>query len=69
MLTDNEARSCVCFAAVSGHIEVVKLLVDIGGRELLMVLLKDGSSCLSLAAEMADCEDNTEVVKVIEEAY
>ena len=44
--------------------EVAKLLVEAGGRELLMLTTDDGISCLHLSAE----KGHLEVAKLLSEA-
>jgi len=45
-------------------LEVAKLLVEAGGRELLMLTTDDGISCLHLSAE----KGHLEVAKLLSEA-
>ena len=53
MLTADKGCSCLHMAAEAGHVEVTNLLVEAGGRELLMLTNNHGygaESCLHLAA-------------------
>jgi len=48
--------SCLYIAAAMGHVEVVKHLVEKGGRELLMLTAKGRVSCLFVAAQVGRVE-------------
>jgi hypothetical protein len=52
MKCDAQKRSCLYYAAQSGHVTVVKMLVADwgGGEELMMLKNGNGSSCLAVAA-------------------
>ena len=41
--------SCLWISAQNGHLQVVKALLEAGGRELLMLTADDRSICLSVA--------------------
>ena len=51
---DVQKRSCLYYAAQSGHVPVVKMLLgdwgEGGGEELMMLKNAKGSSCLAVAA-------------------
>jgi hypothetical protein len=47
--------------AQEGHLEVVKTLLDFGGRELAMIIREDGARCLLMRAH----EGHLEVVKAL----
>ncbi len=49
MLTTDDGTSCLWIKAANGHLEVVKALLEAGGRELLMLTNDCGASCLSIA--------------------
>ena len=46
---DNGA-SCLDVSAQQGHVEVVKVLLEVGGRDLAMLVADDGSACFDAAA-------------------
>ena len=48
MLTNDGGFSCLY---VSGHLDVVKALLEAGGRELVMLTKGDGGSCHYVSAE------------------
>jgi ankyrin repeat protein len=56
--------SCLFIAAQKGHVEMAKMLAEIGGRELLMLTDSFGQSCLFMAV----LQGHVEVVKILEEA-
>ena len=35
----------VLVAVENGHVEVAKVLLEVGGRDLAMLVMKDGSTC------------------------
>jgi hypothetical protein len=49
-------------SAQNGHLDVVKVLLEAGGRELLMLTRPDGASCLSIARRT----NQGEVCRVLE---
>ena len=49
MRTRDTGVRCLYISAQEGHLDVVKALLDAGGRELAMLTADDGSSCLSVA--------------------
>jgi DNA-binding LacI/PurR family transcriptional regulator len=59
----NDEPSCL-FLAVEGHVDVVKVLLEVGGRELVMMTQDHGVSCLWISAE----NGHLEVVKALLEA-
>jgi hypothetical protein len=46
-----ESKSCLFISAANGHLEVVTALLEAGGRELLMLTMHHGASCLSVARQ------------------
>ena len=42
--------SCLYVSASHGHVEVVKVLLEVGGRDLAMLVADDGSTCFDAAA-------------------
>ena len=49
-------------SAEKGHLEVVRALVEAGGRELVMLTMHCGASCLSIARQA----NHSEVCRVLE---
>ena len=50
MLTKDDGYSCL-MSAQNGHLELVKALLEAGGRELVMLTSDNGASCLMISAE------------------
>jgi ankyrin repeat protein len=48
--------SCLWISAQNGHLQVVKALLEAGGRELLMLTEDDGASCLHISAAKGHLE-------------
>ena len=55
--------SCLYVSAKNGHLEVVRALLEAGGRELLMLTINDGASCLFVSAENGHLEVVTALVE------
>jgi len=53
--------ACLSGSAANGHVEVVKVLLEVGGRDLAMLVADDGASCLVASAY----NGHVEVVKVL----
>jgi hypothetical protein len=49
MLTRDNGLSCRLISAEKGHLDVMKALLEAGGRELVMLTTPDGASCFSIA--------------------
>jgi hypothetical protein len=49
MLARDDGVSRLYISAQNGHLDVVKVLLEAGGRELVMLTRPDGASCLSIA--------------------
>jgi ankyrin repeat protein len=64
MLTADDGSSCLMVSAQNGHLEVVNALLEAGGRELLMLTMNNGLSCLSVAR----LANQGEVFRVLEVA-
>jgi ankyrin repeat protein len=60
----NDEPSYLFLAVEKGHVEVVRALLEVGGRELVMMTRNDGVSCLWISAANGDLE----VVKALLEA-
>ena len=56
----NDEPSYLFLAVEEGHVEVVKALLEVGGRELVMLTADDGVSCLYTSGE----NGHLDVVKV-----
>jgi hypothetical protein len=64
MLTADDGSSCLMVSSQNGHLEVVNALLEAGGRELLMLTMNNGLSCLSVARRA----NQGEVFRVLEVA-
>ena len=64
MLTSDNGASCLFISALNGHLEAVNALLEAGGRELLMLTMNNGLSCLSVARRA----NQGEVFRVLEVA-
>ena len=63
--------SYLFLAVQEGHVEVVRALLEVGGRELAMMTRNDGSSCLYLSAKKGHLDmvkGHLDVVKALLEA-
>ena len=60
----NDEPSCLFLAVKEGHVEVVRALLEVGGRELGMMTRENGASCLMISAQ----EGHLEVVRALLEA-
>ena len=47
----NDEPSCLFLAVKEGHVEVVRALLEVGGRELAMMTRDNGVRCLLLSAQ------------------
>ena len=50
LVHEDLGRACLCRSAANGHVEVVKVLLEVGGRDLAMLVKDDGSTCFDAAA-------------------
>ena len=50
MLVTDYGVSCLYTAAEAGHVEVVKVPLEVGGRDLAMLVADDGVTCFDAAA-------------------
>jgi ankyrin repeat protein len=65
MMTKNDGASCLFLnCAAKGHLNVVKALLEVGGRELVMLTADTGVSRLYVSAQ----NGHLDVVKVLLEA-
>ena len=55
-LMQNLEKQCLIVSAEQGHVEVVKVLLEVGGRDLVMLTKDDGSSCLYISAHQGHVE-------------
>ena len=60
----NDEPSFLFLAVKEGHVEVVRALLEAGGRELVMLNKNDGTSCLLISAQ----EGHLDVVSALLEA-
>ena len=56
MLTADNGASCLFMSAQNGHLEVVRALLEAGGRELAMLTADDGASCLFVSEQNGHLE-------------
>ena len=63
-MTADGGFSCLYVSAQEGHLEVVKALLEAGGRELVMLTADDEASCLMVSAQ----DGHPDVVKALLEA-
>ena len=56
MLTRRDCASCLWISAQAGYLEVVKALLEAGGRELVMLTADDVVSCLCMSAQNGHLE-------------
>ena len=61
LVSEDLGRACLCGSASKGHMEVVKVLLEVGGRDLAMLVAGNGESCLHVSAQFG----HVEVVKVL----
>ena len=52
----NDEPSFLFLAVKEGHVEVVRALLEAGGRELVMLTSDNGASCLMISAEKGHLE-------------
>ena len=64
MLARKDGISCAYMASENGHAEALRMLIDAGGKELLMLTDGDGFSC----ADVASHNGHTEALRMLIEA-
>ena len=55
-LMQNLEQQCLIVSAGKGHVEVVRALLEVGGRDLAMLTRDDGCSCLCISAHTGHVE-------------
>jgi len=56
MMTADNGASCLMISAQGGHLEVVRALLEAGGRELLILTMDDVTSCFWISAQNGHLE-------------